>query len=376
MNHRIIFITALFLALLLHIGAGIIMVHDEKNRIQGYLETPEPIHIQLIPEEALLPPTNLQDLEDSEAQEAKEIERLPKEPSTETEEENSDNASPEEGLEEEAAQGESSEKIDEKKEEQQETAHKEASYQQNISKGGDILKESILPPREEGGYRRTVTTEDNPYHKLVEDAIELLSDTPFLDKEWKDEPEGEETPTYYSPEFMDLLKKYNPKEPINKKEEEIEEPPIPQEAEESDIDQFGNPKPVTLIVNQINTIDASELEEIAKRKEAQKDWIRTTNMINAAGSQIRRQEYNVALTSTKCYDTYIKGSNRKYSATVMILEDPKGTGIYRSTGNLALDNCIIEMTNLFIQIPAEMERIRKNAPRMGNGKGYLLNATF
>lgn len=379
MNRRIFFIISLLLALLLNSIAGIVMIYDEKNRIKHYLKMPEPVVIQLIPEESLPTLPNMQEILD-EAGAIEEVERAEKSPSQEVEE-NSQELTPEESLKEEAAKEEASQKEDEKQAEKandEEKPHKAASYKQNISKGGDLLKESILPPREEGEYRRTVTTENDPYQKLVEDAIELLGDTPFLDKEWKEAPEGEETPTYYSPEFMDLLKKYNPQEPINKKEIENDEPAAPTEAEESDVDQFGNPKPVTLIVNKIApTVDIAEIEEIAKRKEAEKTRIHNTNMINAAGSQIRRKEYNVALTSTKCYDNYIKGSNRRYTATVMILEDPIRTGIYRSTGNLELDSCIMEMTNLFIEIPAEMERIRRNAPRLGNGKnGYLLNATF
>lgn len=374
MNHRVVFIIALSLAVLLHSGAGIIMLHDERSRIQSYLQEPEPVIIQLIPE-AQMPPENQADSQENDEDSVEEIERTEKVVNDEEDVEKLEEV--EENQANQAAQenAEDSQKSDQSPSKK---PHKEASYRQNISKGGDLMKENILPPREEGGYSRTVSTEDDPYKKLVENAIALLEDTPFLDKEWQEKPAGEEEPTYYSSEFIDLLKKYNPSEPLHKEEEpESEEPIAPENAELDEFDQFGNPKPVTLIVNQIMpATDLSELEEIAKKKEAEKERIQTTNIINAAGSQIRRLEYNVSLTSSQCYDNYIKGSNRRYSAIVMILEDPKGTGIYRSTGNPQLDSCIIEMTNQFIQIPAEMERIRKNAPRMGNGKGYLLNASF
>lgn len=367
MNHRVLFIVALILALLLHSGAGILMLHDEKSRIREYQQAP--IQIQLIPE-AQFPPESPAMIEQEEASALEEIEREATQESSE----------PTADKPEETTGADAEENVS--KEETSDSEHKkiyeEAKYHQNISKGGDLMRENILPPREEGGYSRTVSTDQDPYQKLVEDAIALLEDTPFLDKEWKDEPTGEEDPTYYSPEFIDLLKHYNPTEPIRKEETpDNPEAPTPEEAEVSDIDQFGNPKPVTLIVNHVAPqIDIAKIEEIAKKKEAEKERIHNTNIINAAGSQIRRQEYNVSLASSQCYDTYIKGSNRKYSAIVMIFDNPKGTGIYKSTGNLQLDTCIIEMTNQFIQIPAEMERIRKNAPRMGNGKGYLLNASF
>lgn len=373
MNRRIIFIIALLLALLLHSVAGIVMLHDEKSRIQAYLKEPAPVVIQLIPEDQF-PPSTPESESAVETPASEDIERVEKEAVQASQEDTAEALTPEE----EEAASEASPSADEKAEEPSEKTHQEASYQQNISRGGDLMRDNILPPREEGGYSRTVSADNDPYQKLVEEAIALLEDTPFLDKEWKDQPMGEEEPTYYSQEFMDLLKRYNPTEPINKNNApDTEEPPTPDKGEVSEFDKFGNPKPVTLIVNQIQpAIDLAEIEELAQKKEVEKERIHNTNMINAVGSQIRRQEYNVALTSSQCYDTYIKGSNRRYSAIVMIFEDPKGTGIYQSTGNLQLDSCIIEMTNQFIQIPAEMERIRKNAPRMGNGRGYLLNASF
>ncbi len=371
MNHRIIFIMALLLALLLHLSAGILMLHDEKNRVREYQQVPV-IEIQLIPDSALQPTLPAEEASEATAEpEIEEIERKVPSESPEETEASQDNA-------EEMTQEIENADEESDSETKEERTHKEASYQQNISEGGDLMRENILPPREEGGYSRTVSTDQDPYQKLVNDAIALLEDTPFLDKEWKDEPTGEEAPTYYSPEFIDLLKRYNPTEPIHKEETpDNSEPPAPEDAEVSDIDQFGNPKPVTLIVNHVvPEIDIAELETIAKKTEAEKERVHSTNIMNAAGSQIRRQEYNVSLASSQCYDTYIKGSNRRYSAIVMIFDNPKGTGIYKSSGNLQLDTCIIEMTNQFIQIPAEMERIRKNAPRMGNGKGYLLNASF
>lgn len=371
MNRQTTFIIALVSALLLHLGAGILMHYDEKSRIHEYQN--EMSVINLIPE-SQLPPLLPETLEpESEMPAIEEIERSEMPETEDPEEQSNEAAAPEETEEEQ--QIENDEKEEESQTQAPEKTHQEASYQQNISKGGDILKNDILPPREEGGYSRKVTTDNDPYQTLVENAIALLEDTPFLDKEWKDDPTGDEESTYYSREFMDLLKKYNPQEPINNQREPEQDELVPEEdADLSDEDQLGNSKPATLIVHRLNP--TIEIEEIAKQKELDKERAHNTNIINAAGSKIRRQEYNVSLASTKCYDTYIKGSNRKYSAIVMIFENPKGTGIYQSSGNLQLDSCIIEMTNLFIEIPAEMERIRKNAPRMGNGKGYLLNASF
>lgn len=370
MNRHKIFIFALASALLLNIGAGVLMLYDERGRIREYQQELNVIH--LIPESQLKMPEILDP--EPEESEIEEIERqeMPQSEETSAEDDEKEEMAtaedPPEAKTEEAEKEESNTDETSKKE-------KEAGYQQNISKGGDIMEHDILPPQEEGGYSRKVTTDNDPYQTMVDNAISLLEDTPFLDKEWKDEPMGEDEPNHYSREFMELLKKYNPQEPINhQREPEQSEPPMPEDAELSDEDQFGNPKPVKLIVHRINPdIDT---EAIAKQKELDKERAHNTNIINAAGSKIRRQEYNVTLASTKCYDTYIKGTNRKYSAIVMIFDNPRSTGIYQSTGNLELDNCIIEMTNLFIEIPAEMERIRKNAPRMGNGKGYLLNASF
>lgn len=373
MNRRTIFIIALIFVLLLHFGVGIIMLHDERNRIQAYLEEPSTVVIQLIPEEEA--PVSMPEPEILvEAPVSEDIERTEKEESPPPQEETTDRTE----TEEEATSSEEASTTDEKVEDLSEKRDQEASYQQNISRGGDLMQEDILPPKEDGGYSRKVSTDKDPYQKLVEDAIALLEETPFLDKEWKDQPADEEETIYYSQEFIELLKKYNPTEPIHKEEiPEPEESLVPEEAQLGEFDHLGNPKPVTLIVNRIQPpINLAEIERQAEKKEIEKERAHHTNIINTAGNQIRRQEYNVALASSRCYNTYIKGSNRRYSAIVMIFENPKGTGIYQSTGNLQLDNCIIEMTNQFIQIPAEMERIRKNAPRMKDGKGYLLNASF
>lgn len=378
MNSRIIFIIAFILALLLHSGAGMMMLHDEKKRIQAYLEAPELAVIQLIPPEQqpLLSAPELEnnDLADKSLETA--AEEIIEKEANDAFEETAASPAADEAQPESTEDGEAEIEA-ETKPEISPKSHPEADYRQNISKGGDLMRESILPPREEGEYRRKVSVDNDPYKKLVEDAIALLEQTPFLDKDWNNEPVDEDAPSYYSQEFLDLLKKYNPTDPIQREDHDEEAELSPVEADNDPLDQWGNPQPVTLIVNQIaSPVDLAEQELLAKQQEEIKQQRHYNQLINAAGSQIRRQEYNVALTSSQCYDTYIKGSNRRYSAIVMIFENPKGTGIYKSTGNLQLDSCIIEMTNQFIQIPAEMERIRKNAPRMGNGKGYLLNASF
>lgn len=354
------FIIAITLVLLLHVGAGILLVHDEKNRILFYQsEQEQPIDImQLIPEEAF--PEQMKDMDLSLPDEA---DGQPPQPESEAEAEQQDS---EETKEETEAEDEAD------KEEETETPE----YQKGMSKGSDLMKEGLRPPREDGEYRRVVGTDSDPYKQLVENAITMLQDTPFLDKEWKDSPIEEDSPTYYSPEFFEYLRKFDPQEPLNKKEApEPEEPPTPKDAELSDEDQFGAGKPVTLIVNMIASPEIEALnEEIAKKKEAEKERSINTNIFNAASSQIRRLEYNLALASSECYEKHIQGQSARHTLTVMIFEKPLRVGIRRSSGSSALDSCVTKMTQQLIKIPAEMERIRKFAPRLGDA--YILNATF
>ncbi len=370
MNKRAIFIMSLLLALCLHIGSGYIMVRDEKSRIVEYQQQDNALPIdmiQLMPEALFPTPAPENEPENNpEPESDSSEEKSPEEESEDAQEEGIEDV-----IEEETQAG--SDEADEALKAQEAQA---PSYQQNLSKGGDLLRENILPPRKEGEYRRTVSNDIDPYQQLRENALALLADTPFFDKEWKDTPQGEEDPTYYSSEFVQLLQKFNPTEPINQEElPETDETPAPEEAEVSDSNQFGTNEPVTLIVNRIlPPVDQSLLDEIAKKEEATKERSISTNMMNAAGSQIRRLEYNVALASSECFSNHIRGSNRRYQVAVMIFEEPRRTGVFRSSGNPGLDECVVKMTNELIQIPAEMERIRDYAPRMGDA--YLLNASF
>ena len=380
MNKRAIFITSLLLALLLHMGSGYIMVRDEKSRIVEYQQQDNALPIdmiQLMPEALFpTPPSPENEPEnDSEPESDPDSseEKAPEEEREDAQEEGIEDAIEEEETKTQAEPKEADEALKAQEAEQEAQA---PSYQQNLSKGGDLLRENILPPRKEGEYRRTVSNDIDPYQQLRENALALLADTPFFDKEWKDTPQGEEDPTYYSSEFVQLLQKFNPTEPINQEElPETDEAPAPEEAEVSDSNQFGTNEPVTLIVNRIlPPVDQSLLDEIAKKEEATKERSISTNMMNAAGSQIRRLEYNVALASSECFSNHIRGSNRRYQVAVMIFEEPRRTGVFRSSGNPGLDECVVKMTNELIQIPAEMERIRDYAPRMGDA--YLLNASF
>lgn len=362
---------SLLLALCLHIGSGYIMVRDEKSRIVEYQQQDNALPIdmiQLMPEALFPTPPS----PENEPENDSEPESDPDSSEEKAPEEEREDAQ-EEGIEDAIKEEETKTQAEPKEAEQEAQA---PSYQQNLSKGGDLLRENILPPRKEGEYRRTVSNDIDPYQQLRENALALLADTPFFDKEWKDTPQGEEDPTYYSSEFVQLLQKFNPTEPINQEElPETDEAPAPEEAEVSDSNQFGTNEPVTLIVNRIlPPVDQSLLDEIAKKEEATKERSISTNMMNAAGSQIRRLEYNVALASSECFSNHIRGSNRRYQVAVMIFEEPRRTGVFRSSGNPGLDECVVKMTNELIQIPAEMERIRDYAPRMGDA--YLLNASF
>ncbi len=381
-----IFITATLLVLLLHIGAGMLLVHDEKSRILFYQsEQSLPMDImQLIPEEDLAAQMPEMDLSLPQ-EDSSESSEAPESPFSEPEKSLEDQATEEEQSEEEKAEDSESAAIKEEtapkmaqtREDAQESDEPETpEYQKGMSKGSDLMKEGLRPPREDGEYRRIVGTDTDPYKQLVENAITMLEDTPFLDKEWQDSPIDDDAPTYYSPEFFEYLRKFNPQEPINKEEaSESEEPPIPTEAELSDEDQFGAGKPVTLIVNMIASPEIEALnEEIAKKKEAEKERSISRNIFNAAGSQIRRLEYNLALASSECYEKHIQGQSARHTLTVMILEKPLRVGIRRSSGSTALDSCVTKMTQQLIKIPAEMERIRKFAPRLG--EAYILNATF
>ena len=353
-----------------------LLVHDEKSRILFYQsELDQPIDIiQLIPEELL--PEQMQDMDLSLPQEDSAGAPQSEEATEETQEKDTEAKSEDESTEE----PETTEKMETapKMAETQSEAEKAAvpEYQKGMSKGSDLMKEGLRPPREDGEYRRVVGTDTDPYKQLVENAITMLEDTPFLDKEWKDSPLDDDSATYYSPEFFEYLRKFNPQEPINKTEApEPETPPAPTDAELSDEDQFGAGKPVTLIVNMVTSPEIEALnEEIALKKEAEKERVISTNIFNAAGSQIRRLEYNLALASSECYENHIQGNSARYTLTVMIFEKPLRVGIRRSSGNAMLDACVTNMTQQLIKIPAEMERIRRFAPRLG--EAYILNAKF
>lgn len=379
-----ILITATTLALLLHIGAGMLLVHDEKSRILLYQAAPETKVdiIQLIPETEITKQMKEMDLSlPDDSADAKTQEAAAEEVIEEAEE----------NFPEEAQESALEEALDEPTKEQEtavetapemaatreeEDTEKQPEYQKKITQSSDLMKEGLRPPREDGEYRRVVETDADPYKQLVENAITMLEETPFLNKEWYNTPVNEDEPTYYSPEFFEYLRKFDPQEPIKKEETpEVDEPLTPIDAELSDEDQFGAEKPVTLIVNRITSPEIEALnEEIAKKKDAEKERTINTNIFNAAGSQIRRLEYNLSLASSECYEKHIKGRNARYTLSVLIFEEPLRTGIHRSSGNSTLDSCVTKMTQQLIRIPAEMERIRKFAPRLG--EAYILNATF
>ncbi|PWD85908.1 hypothetical protein [Ignatzschineria cameli] len=388
MNDRTLFIIALLIALILHASIGYLMLHDEQSRIELYQQ------------EDLIAVTLLPNTPDSSAEEAQDemIEESEDEVTStaETEEESQKDEENLENLE----NNEKNTEIDDSSDEEaieisaEETKESEEDeplpYQRNISQDGEYLRDNILPPREEGDYRRIITTEENPYQKLVDDAIALLEDTPFLDKNWDEAEDDSDQPNYYSPQFIDLLKQYNPQ---NFKENEaaiddaLDE--IHDESDDEVSDEIVEIEEITeeiektestpLIVHYLDSPDSEpiplEEEILVEEENPERAEIKAyRNIYNAAESQIRRLEYNVSLKSTQCYDRYIKGQNRQYRVALIIYENPLRTGVYKSSGNDQLDRCIVEMTNQFIQIPAEMERIRKHAPRRGDA--YLLNASF
>lgn len=371
------YLIALLLVLLLHSGIGYLLLKDEKTRIDTYLAEPETIQVNFFP--AL--PEETQAVE-----ETMEIDlTLPEEAnedqsSAETGEEMTE--APPEAIEGEDSDDQEEEVTDESGEEPAETEEESEpqapSYRQNLTESANMIRDNILPPRKEGEYRRTITTEEDPYQKMVENAVALLADTPFLDQEWKDAPADEEMPTYYSPEFFEYLQKYNPAEPEQPEvvEEEIAEAEAsPEEALTDEEAQFANDQPVTLITTFIDPpIDEAILEQEAKQKEEAKARAMSTNILNAATNQLRRQEYNISLASNECYERYIKGKNFPITVAVMIFESPLRVGVYRSSGNDALDQCVVNMVQQVVQVPSEMERIREYAPRLG--KSYLLNASF
>ncbi len=375
MKFNRLLIIALVIALILHISIALLLVRDEKNRIIEYQSEevipvtviPPPENDDLseeIPDEPILDASNDSQSMASNPQEESEemVEAMPEESSNSE----SNEASTEDN---------SSEKLDEQPDDEQESEPVEPAYKRNLTAGGDLMQQNILPPKEDGEYRRVVTTDDDPYQKMVENAIHLLQDTPFLDKKWKESPEDEEAPTYYSAEFMEFVKKYNPQEPIQKESLDTTEPPAPETEDVANITEFESDKPVTLIATFIDIADEKSITETkAVKSDAELEKQLSTNILNAATSQIRRLEYNVSLKSSQCYERYIKGQNRRFQVAVMIFENPLRTGIFRSSGNDGLDRCVVEMTNELIKIPAEMERIRKFAPRMN--EAYLLNATF
>lgn len=377
MNHKILFIIALFLVLLLHSGTGILMIQDEKNRIKKHQTI---ANITLIP---AIPDSGEEVFTDNEQEEPvidpeQEFDiDLPKEAQTSPQAEEKSEESPEQKAEEDAKEPEA-EKSEEAQEEEapKEPEVKPPSYQQNLSQEGDSLKDSLLPPREDGGFSRTVSTEKNPYGKMVNDAIALLADTPFLDGDWNQEPVGVEDSTYFSPEFLDHIRKSNLDEPISRDEVAKDEPPAPTEAEIAEEDIFGSDQPVTMIVHHVlSPEEKAKLEQEAKKQEELLEAKRSTNIINTAGSQIRRLEYNLSLASNQCFEKYIRKSNRRYSITLIIFEYPTGVTVRVGSGNAGLDQCIVEVTEQFIAIPAEMDRIRKYAPRLTE-RSYLLNANF
>ena len=353
------------------------MIQDEKNRIKKHQTI---ANITLIP---AIPDSGEEVFTDNEQEEPvidpeQEFDiDLPKEAQTSPQAEEKSEESPEQKAEEDAKEPEA-EKSEEAQEEEapKEPEVKPPSYQQNLSQEGDSLKDSLLPPREDGGFSRTVSTEKNPYGKMVNDAIALLADTPFLDGDWNQEPVGVEDSTYFSPEFLDHIRKSNLDEPISRDEVAKDEPPAPTEAEIAEEDIFGSDQPVTMIVHHVlSPEEKAKLEQEAKKQEELLEAKRSTNIINTAGSQIRRLEYNLSLASNQCFEKYIRKSNRRYSITLIIFEYPTGVTVRVGSGNAGLDQCIVEVTEQFIAIPAEMDRIRKYAPRLTE-RSYLLNANF
>lgn len=403
MNDRTLFLTALLIALLLHAGIGYLMLHDEQNRIELYQQE-ELLAVTLIPTNEIEPLTD----QTSDKEIYEEIdEKINKEQITpETAEapaieESSDEMALEEESEDTQKEDEPSEAdLEENLEEdlEEEATDEPLPYQRNTSEDGEYLQDHILPPREEGDYRRIITTEENPYQKLVDDAIALLEETPFLDKNWEESEDDSDQPNYYSPQFIDLLKQYNPQnfkendvavdDAVNDSLDEIEDEILNEMLDEGNdevveidevLEEMQKAESTPLIVHYLDSPDSEpipiEEEKQTDEEKIEKAEVRAyRNIYNAAESHIRRLEYNVSLKSTQCYDRYIKGQNRQYRVALIIYENPLRTGIYKSSGNDQLDRCIVEMTNQFIQIPAEMERIRKHAPKRGDA--YLLNASF
>lgn len=388
------YLIALLFVLLLHGGIGYLLLKDEKTRVDTYLTEAETIQVNFLPaqfeetqavEESIEEPIDKTlEMDTTLPEEASEDQ-----PSDETDEEMTEappEATEEEDFEEiaenEDSENQEKEVAEESSEEPAETEEESEpqapSYRQNLTQGANMIRDNILPPRKEGEYRRTITTEEDPYQKMVENAVALLADTPFLDQEWKDAPTDEEMPTYYSPEFFEYLQKYNPAEPEQPEvvEEEIAEAEAsPEEALTDEEAQFATDQPVTLIATFIDPpVDKAILEQEAKQKEEAKARAMSTNILNAAANQLRRQEYNISLASNECYERYIKGKNFPITVAVMIFESPLRVGVYRSSGNDALDQCVVNMVQQVIQVPSEMERIREYAPRLG--KSYLLNAAF
>lgn len=403
MNDRTLFLTALLIALLLHAGIGYLMLHDEQNRIELYQQE-ELLAVTLIPTNEVEAPAD--QTSDKEIYEEIDEEQIaPETVEATTIEESSDEIALEEESEDTQKEDEPSEadlegNLEEDLEE--EATDEPLPYQRNTSEDGEYLQDNILPPREAGDYRRIITTEENPYQKLVDDAIALLEETPFLDKNWEESEDDSDQPNYYSPQFIDLLKQYNPQnfkendvavsdavnDSLDEIEDEIKDDILNEMLDESNdevveidevLEEMQKAESTPLIVHYLDSPD-SEPIPIEEEKQTDEEKIEKAearayrNIYNAAESHIRRLEYNVSLKSTQCYDRYIKGQNRQYRVALIIYENPLRTGIYKSSGNDQLDRCIVEMTNQFIQIPAEMERIRKHAPRRGDA--YLLNASF
>lgn len=366
MNEKRLFISALVLVLLLHLGVGFLMIHDEKSRIIEYQEELEnPIDvIQLMPE--VIPEEKPDELETNFGTET------PPPAGEETSEEENEADKEEQEKAEEVQNTEEAPKMAASREERPEPP----KYQEKHTRETRQMLEGLRPPREDGEYRRVVTTD--PYSKLVEDAIAQLQDTPFLDKEWKDSPnEDAESPTLYSHEFLEFLRQVNQQEPIYKEEvPETEEPPAPSEAELTETDEFGADKPVTLIVSMVPSPEIVAMEEeMAKKRAEIEEARRKTNIMNAMRSDVRRLEFNLELATGECFENHIANSKRKhYRLSVLIFEKPLRSGVHISSGNPAFDACVTTMTNKLIKIPAEMERIRKFAPRFGDG--YILEANF
>ena len=403
MNDRTLFLTALLIALLLHAGIGYLMLHDEQNRIELYQQE-ELLAVTLIPtSEVEAPADQTSDKEINEEIDEEQI--APETVEATTIEESSDEMALEEESEDTQKEDEPSEAdLEENLEEdlEEEATDEPLPYQRNTSEDGEYLQDNILPPREAGDYRRIITTEENPYQKLVDDAIALLEETPFLDKNWEESEDESDQPNYYSPQFIDLLKQYNPQNfkendvavddavnnSLDEIEDEIKDDILNEMLDDGNdeiveidevLEEMQKAASTPLIVHYLDSPDSEpipiEEEKQTEEEKIEKAEVRAyRNIYNAAESHIRRLEYNVSLKSTQCYDRYIKGQNRQYRVALIIYENPLRTGIYKSSGNDQLDRCIVEMTNQFIQIPAEMERIRKHAPRRGDA--YLLNASF